>query len=53
VGDPEGHWRDLREVDDDGVVVVRPDGHVAFRSTGRVEDPYDTLLAALRAITFR
>lgn len=53
VGDPEGHWRDLRQVDDDGVVLVRPDGHVAFRSKGRVEDPYDTLLAALRAITFR
>jgi len=53
VGDPEGHWRDLREVDDDGVVLVRPDGHVAFRSPGRVENPYGTLLAALRAITFR
>jgi 2,4-dichlorophenol 6-monooxygenase len=51
--DPEGHWRDLREIDDDGVVLVRPDGHVAFRSRGRVDHPYDTLLAALRAITFR
>ena len=51
--DPEGRWRDLREVHDDGAVLVRPDGHVAFRSRSRIEDPYNTLLEVLRAITFR
>jgi 2,4-dichlorophenol 6-monooxygenase len=51
--DPEGHWRDLRGVHDDGAVLVRPDGHVGFRSRSQIEDPYDTVLAVLRAITFR
>jgi 2,4-dichlorophenol 6-monooxygenase len=51
--DPDGRWRDLREVDDDGAVLVRADGHVAFRSQSRVDEPYDILLSTLRAITFR
>jgi 2,4-dichlorophenol 6-monooxygenase len=51
--DHEGQWRDLRGVHDDGAVLVRPDGHVGFRSWSRIEDPYDTVLAVLRAITFR
>lgn len=51
--DADGRWRDLRGVDDDGVVLVRPDGHVAFRSGSSVENPYDTLSSALRAVTFR
>jgi 2,4-dichlorophenol 6-monooxygenase len=51
--DPEGRWRDLCEIDDEGAVLVRADGHVAFRSRSRVDNPYETLLSTLRAITFR
>jgi 2,4-dichlorophenol 6-monooxygenase len=34
--DPLGEWERVRQVDDDGCILVRPDGHVAWRSrTGR------------------
>jgi len=42
--DLDGTWATVREVDSDGVVVVRPDGHVGYRSVSHAGDP----LAALR-----
>jgi 2,4-dichlorophenol 6-monooxygenase len=30
IGDPA--WRELREIDDDGAILVRPDNHVAWRT---------------------
>jgi 2,4-dichlorophenol 6-monooxygenase len=33
--DPLGHWAARREVADDGAVLVRPDGHVAWRARDR------------------
>lgn len=39
-----------REIADDGVVLVRPDRYVAFRSMGVVDDPHATLLDALGKI---
>jgi 2,4-dichlorophenol 6-monooxygenase len=51
--DPDGTWRELRGIDDDGAVLVRPDGHVGYRSRGAVDDPYTTLVSVLRSITFR
>jgi 2,4-dichlorophenol 6-monooxygenase len=53
VSDRTGRWREQCEVADDGAVLVRPDGHVGFRSHGAVSDPYQTLLCALRTITCR
>jgi 2,4-dichlorophenol 6-monooxygenase len=35
----DGTWAALREVGDDGAVLVRPDGHVAWRSHAGPSDP--------------
>ncbi len=48
--DPTGAWGALRQIDDEGAVLVRPDNHVAFRSTGPVDDPAGALADALDAI---
>lgn len=53
VTDLEGSWARQREIDDDGALLVRPDGHVAFRRTRAVSDPYDVLMSTLRSISFR
>ena len=39
---------DLYGIEPDGAVLVRPDGHVAFRSPGAADDPAATLTGALR-----
>jgi 2,4-dichlorophenol 6-monooxygenase len=46
--DRDGSWPALRGHDDDGVVLVRPDGHVAYRS---VRMPGDPALELERALT--
>jgi putative polyketide hydroxylase len=50
IADPEGAWPTAYEVDDDGAVLVRPDGHVAWRSRGGSRDPEGALSAAMDAI---
>ena len=54
---PQGDWFDLgrkwielREVGTDGIVLVRPDGHVGFRAAQLAPDPAETLASAVRAI---
>ena len=42
-------WRELYGVSD-GAVVVRPDGHVAWRSADAVDDPFEALQAVLDRI---
>jgi 2,4-dichlorophenol 6-monooxygenase len=42
-----GDWTRLREIGDRGCVLVRPDQHVAFRSTDLPDDPQRALRAAL------
>jgi len=37
--DVDGAWRRLRGHDDDGAILVRPDGHVAFRAVTGHGDP--------------
>ena len=44
---PEGDFQALYGIEDDGAVLVRPDGHVAFRSLDAVADPRTVLMAAL------
>jgi 2,4-dichlorophenol 6-monooxygenase len=46
-------WARLREVGEDGCVLVRPDAHVAWRSATIVADPVAELQAALEAILDR
>ena len=47
--DPNGHWQDLYGVAD-GAVLIRPDGHVAWRSKHSVDDPGRELQDALDQI---
>ncbi|WP_066290380.1 FAD-dependent monooxygenase [Arthrobacter sp. B6] len=42
-------WEKVREVGDDGVILVRPDGHVAWRAHKMPVDPEAELTAALAA----
>lgn len=48
--DEEGAWAEQREVTDEGAVLVRPDGHVGWRTARAPEEPAAALAAALRAI---
>ena len=47
--DEEGVWRDLSQVDEGGAVLVRPDGHVAWRSLTAAVDPFTALAHALQS----
>ena len=46
-------WARLREVDEDGCVLVRPDAHVAWRSARLVEDPERALTEVLCRVLAR
>jgi 2,4-dichlorophenol 6-monooxygenase len=46
-------WAGLREMDEDGVVLVRPDKHVAWRSRSMSEDPEGALTDVLTRILSR
>ncbi|WP_152230684.1 aromatic-ring hydroxylase C-terminal domain-containing protein [Georgenia ruanii] len=59
VGPGHGHtdlyedWARLSEISEDGVVLVRPDAHVAWRSITVVDDATAALDDALRAVLAR
>ncbi|MBL5974364.1 MAG: phenol 2-monooxygenase [Candidatus Leucobacter sulfamidivorax] len=46
-------WARLREIGEDGVLLVRPDKIIAWRSAGMVDDPETALTTALRAVLSR
>jgi 2,4-dichlorophenol 6-monooxygenase len=46
-------WARLREVAEDGCVLVRPDAHVAWRAAGMVADPAGELQSALESVLDR
>ncbi|POX52002.1 aromatic ring hydroxylase [Streptomyces sp. Ru71] len=48
--DPDGGWAAVREIADDGAVLVRPDHHVAWRSRGAAEDPAQVLAEAMARV---
>ncbi|MBH0118049.1 FAD-dependent monooxygenase [Rhodococcus sp. CX] len=48
VGD---HWHDIRGIRDDGAILVRPDGHIAFRAQSMLDHPTHALEAAFAAST--
>jgi len=48
--DPEGLFAPHFGVGPRGALLVRPDGHVAWRSAGPVEEPAETLAAVLTRI---
>jgi putative polyketide hydroxylase len=47
LGDPAGNWPEAYGVDTDGAVLVRPDGHVAWRSRTSASNPLEVLRTAL------
>ena len=47
------HWREAYGIGDDGAVLVRPDGYVAWRSASGVANPARTLAGAMNAIQGR
>jgi 2,4-dichlorophenol 6-monooxygenase len=51
--DPFGDWAEIRGVEDDGAVLVRPDQVVAWRATTRAGDQAALLKAALARIIGR
>ena len=51
--DPDGAWARLSQLDRGGAVLVRPDHHVAYRSTSPVPDAENALLRALSAVLAR
>ena len=50
LADNDGRWRELYGVEATGAVLVRPDGHVAWRSAALAADPVAALGSAFRAI---
>ena len=53
LGDPDGNWHEIYGVDTNGAVLVRPDGHVAWRSRSGVANPAEVLRAALDSLLGR
>ena len=51
--DADGAWQDAYELDDDGAVLVRPDGYVAWRSRAGADHPLRTLQMALDGVLGR
>lgn len=46
-------WSGLREVDEDGALLVRPDKHIGWRAGQLVDDPEEALSQAVSAILSR
>ncbi|MBU6241207.1 MAG: FAD-dependent monooxygenase [Acidobacteria bacterium] len=53
IADPNGDWIRVREVDESGCVLVRPDRHVGWRSLSSNDNSRDALLRAMRSILAR
>jgi 2,4-dichlorophenol 6-monooxygenase len=48
--DVDGRWAAVREITDEGAILVRPDNHVAWRSSDGSENPVDVLGNAISRI---
>jgi putative polyketide hydroxylase len=46
LGDPDGSWHEAYGVEADGAVLVRPDGHVAWRHRSSAPNPAEVLRTA-------
>ena len=53
LADPAGAWSEAYGVGDDGAVLVRPDGYVAWRSAHTPADPASALATALHIVLGR
>lgn len=52
-GDVDGQWSAVREIDEEGAVLVRPDNHVAWRSLSMDDQPVPALAAAVEMVLAR
>lgn len=50
LGDEDGTWAQLYGIDPDGAVLVRPDGHVAWRSAAAGTEAHAELIRAFHAV---
>ncbi|WUJ73468.1 FAD-dependent monooxygenase [Kribbella soli] len=48
-----GDWARVREIPDEGCLLVRPDAHIAYRSFEQPDDPTDALQQAVSALLGR
>lgn len=48
-----GDWARVREIPDEGCLLVRPDAHIAYRAFDQPDDPTETLRRAVAAILGR
>jgi 2,4-dichlorophenol 6-monooxygenase len=46
-------WAKVREIDESGALLIRPDKHIAYRATTLPSNPADELRAALEAVLGR
>ena len=53
VSDPRNDWLRIREIGEDGALLVRPDQIIAWRTMGAQREPGARLAAALRAVLRR
>jgi 2,4-dichlorophenol 6-monooxygenase len=53
VQDLYGDWLRQREVDEDGVILIRPDKHIGWRANSMVKDPEIALFNAFSALLHR
>jgi putative polyketide hydroxylase len=53
LGDPDKRWASVYGVGEDGAVMVRPDGHVGWRSPHGGRDPWNETTAVLRQLLAR
>ncbi|MCX2929928.1 FAD-dependent monooxygenase [Mycobacterium sp. CVI_P3] len=51
--DADGQWAHVREIADDGAILVRPDNYVAWRSMSMTTDPVDSLVNAVGTVLHR
>jgi 2,4-dichlorophenol 6-monooxygenase len=49
-GDPYGEWQRIRGISDSGAVLVRPDGHVAWRADAAGEKQLQALRSAVAGL---
>ncbi|TCC40867.1 FAD-dependent monooxygenase [Kribbella speibonae] len=48
-----GDWARVREIPDEGCLLVRPDAHIAYRAFDQPDDPTETLRRAVGAVLGR
>lgn len=48
-----GDWARVREIPDEGCLLVRPDAHIAYRSFEQPDDPTEALTQAISAVLGR